>query len=194
MADSPQELAAQNLERGKGKKLIESTFDVGLGNEIVTPVQQYSLKPTVQPVVDLRDFLAPPSKTLVGIFFDGSLDASGASSTSLTMPKLPDQWQIITPFATSIRFLKITDQNSDAFIRTEISYQGVPWFRFKHQLGTTNFPNQNSSNVVIPRILIPPNAEGFVFFKVDMPVVGDTVNFSVGGSVIALKPGVIPSF
>jgi len=190
---TPEEEAALALESAKGSKLIESTFDVGLGNEIVTPVQQYSLKPTVQPVIDVKNFLAPPNKTLVGIFFDGVLTASSASTTFLSMPVLPEQWQIVSPFCTSMRFKDNTLIGNDAFIRTEVSFQGVPWFRFKHQMGPENFPNRSVSNLVIPRFLIPPGAKGFVFFEADVNPPAE-MQFSVGGSIVALKPGVIPSF
>jgi len=194
MALTPeQQQAAVDLEAAKGAPLSKSSFDEGLANEITTPIQVYTLKPNVQPTIELGRFLKPDNKTLVGIFFDGVLTASSASTTFLSMPVLADQWQIVSPFCTSMRFKDNTLIGNDAFIRTEVTFQGVPWFRFKHQMGPENFPNRSTSNLVIPRFLIPPGAKGFVFFEADVNPPAE-MQFSVGGSIVALKPGVIPSF
>jgi len=193
--DAPDQVAdILERERAKGVPLNQATFQSGLGEEILTPVQKFSMLPTIQPSVDLGRYLDAESNPVGGngiSSFDAIVTTASGTRTVILIPALRGQYMVVE--AVNIAVRSATDIADTAAIRLQqLTFPGG----VASLLGGAFFIRDTSSELTLNhefgrRIIPPGNA---LRLQVTSGLVGGSLNVIASANVYMLQRGVIPHF
>jgi len=181
-------------ERAKGVPIQRAGFQTGLGDEILTPVQQFSMLPTIQPAVDLGRYLDAESNPVGGngiSSFDAIVTTASGTRTVILIPALLGQYMVVVGVNIAVR--SATDIADTAAIRLQqLTFPGG----VASTLGGLFFIRDTSAELTLNhefgrRILPPGNA---LRLQVTSGFAGGSLNVIASANVYMMQRGVIPHF
>jgi len=144
-------------ERAKGVPINQSTFQNGLGEEIITPVQKFSMMPNIRLGLDLSRFLVPEANPTGNAItsFDAVLTTASGAVTIITLPAF-DGFSLIYGGAMSMRSQSGLADFGYMQLRQMSPGGGTATLLVPAQFLTAAGAAMQM-NVLIPRLVIPPN-------------------------------------
>jgi len=181
-------------ERAKGVPVNRARFQAGLGEEITTPVQVYSMLPTIQPSVDLGRYLDAESNPVGGngiSAFDATVTTVSGTRTVILIPGIENQYMVVEGL--HIAVVSATGIADTAKILVQ---QLTPPGGVATTLGGCFFVSDTSAELTLNhefgRRILPPGRA--LRMQITSGFAGGSVNVIASANVYMLRAGVIPHF
>jgi len=181
-------------ERAKGVPINQSTFQNGLGDEILTPVQKFSMMPNIRLGIDLSRYLDASSNPVGGngiSSFDATVTTASGTRTVILIPGLQNQYMVVVGLHIAMRSATGIDDTAKVLVQQLTIPGGVA-----STLGGLFFIRETGAQTILNhefgrRILPPGNA---LRMQITSGLVGGSLNVIASANVYMMQRGVIPHF